>query len=243
MDLKEQALNPHRHPWELSRADMALGLLSPNGNPKRYADIGSGDLYFARRLTELNADRVYAVDIHYAVQQNENRLIVCTDLHQVPSRSVDCAILMDVLEHVKDDVGLLRDVTRILTDAGELLITVPAHAFLWSEHDVFLGHFRRYTRAMLHDAVRRGGFHATETFYFYAIPWVASAMTVGLAKVGVARTHAGAVGRWPFSLNHPLTKTLRRVLNADFRASRALGTGPLAGCGLSIAMRCRRTSA
>ena len=118
MDLKEQIQNPHRHPWELSRADMALTLLARNGRDTRYADIGSGDLYFARRLRELTTESVYAVDVNYVQQRNEDRIIVCTDLQQVPSESIDCAILMDVLEHVKDDVGLLRDVERILAPAA-----------------------------------------------------------------------------------------------------------------------------
>ena len=243
MDLKEQVQNPHRHPWELSRADMALALLATNSKRTRYADVGSGDLYFARRLRALTTAHVYAVDINYAEQANEDGLIVCTDLQQVPSHSIDCVILMDVLEHVRDDVGLLRDVDRILAPSAELLITVPAHAFLWSEHDVFLGHFRRYNHAMLRDAVRRAGFEAIEAFYFYAIPYVARAVTVGLSKLGIGEPEGGTVGRWPFSLDHLFTRTLRAMLNADFRASRVLGTGPLSGCGLSIAMRCRRTSA
>ena len=243
MDLKEQVQNPHRHPWELSRADMALTLLNGKQNRTRYADIGSGDLYFARRLRELTSETVYAVDVNYDQRRNEDRIVVCTDLQQVPSRSIDCAILMDVLEHVKDDVGLLRDVDRILAPSAELLITVPAHGFLWSEHDVFLGHFRRYNHAMLRETVRQAGFSAIETFYFFAIPYVARAVTVGLSKFGFGQTQAGAVGRWRFSSRHPLTRALRLLLNADFRTSRALGTGPLSGCGLSIAMRCRRTSA
>ena len=242
MDLKEQVQNPHRHPWELSRADMALTLLDAKPNRTRYADVGSGDLYFARRLRELTSESVYAVDVNYDQQRNEDRIVVCTDLQQVPSSSVDCAILMDVLEHVKDDVGLLRDVDRILAPAAELLITVPAHAFLWSEHDVFLGHFRRYNHTMLRETAREAGFRTIETFYFFAIPYIARAVTVGLSKLGLGQTHAGVVGRWRFSSSHPLTTFLRVLLNADFRASRLLGTGPLSGCGLSIAMRCRRTS-
>lgn len=243
MDLKEQIGNPHRHPWELSRADMTLRLLTSNARHTRYADIGCGDLYFARRLRELTDSPVYAVDVNFPDDPHEDRIIVCTDLHQVPAGSIDCAILMDVIEHVNDDVALLREVERILAPAGELLITVPAHSFLWSEHDVFLGHFRRYNRAQLLHAVRQGGFEAIETFYFFAIPYVARALTVGLSKLGFRKNDAGAVGRWPFSPQHTLTRMIRLVLNGDFRLSRALGAGPVSGFGLSIAVRCRRTSA
>jgi len=241
MDLKEQIGNPHRHPWELSRADMALRLLSSNGRHTRYADVGCGDLYFARRLRELTEEPIYAVDVN-APDRHEDGILVCQTLHQVPDGSIDCAILMDVIEHVNDDVAMLREVGRILAPTGQLLITVPAHAFLWSAHDVFLRHFRRYNRSQLLNAVRQGGFEPIETFYFFAIPYLARAVTVGLSKLGFRKSDAGAVGRWPFPAQHALTRTIRLFLNSDFRLSRVLGAGPVSGFGLSIAVRCRRTS-
>src|SRR5262249_37896582 len=146
MDLRERGTNENRHPWELSRADMVLGLLAPNARSTRYADIGSGDLFFAQKLADITDAPVYAVDVNYPDSASEGRVVVCPALNQVPSASIDCAVLMDVLEHVDDDVGLLRAVGRILTAAGEAVVTVPAHAFLWSDHDVFLGHRRRYNR-------------------------------------------------------------------------------------------------
>ena len=241
MDLKEQIGNPNRHPWELSRADMALRLLSANDRHTRYADVGCGDLYFARRLRALTEEPIYAVDVN-APDRREDGILVCQNLHQVPAGSIDCAILMDVIEHVNDDIAMLREVGRILAPAGQLLITVPAHAFLWSEHDVFLGHFRRYNRSQLLDAVRQGGFEPIETFYFFAIPYLARAVTVGLSKLGFRKSDAGAVGQWPFPAQHALTRTIRLFLNSDFRLSRVLGAGPVSGFGLSIAVRCRRTS-
>lgn len=243
MDLKEQTANPHRHPWELSRADMALSLLKGNGRRTRYADVGSGDLYFARRLRRMTDEMVYAVDVNYSSAGNDDGIARCTAMGQVPAASIDCAILMDVLEHVEDDVALLHEVAGILSPAGQLLITVPAHSFLWSEHDVFLRHFRRYNRAQLLGVVRRAGFHPVETFHFFAIPFLARALTVGLSKVRFQRSDAGAVARWKFPPQHPITAAIRMLLNSDFRLSRMLGAGPLSGAGLSIALRCRRTSA
>ena len=243
MDLTERTGNPHRHPWELSRADMALRLLSANGKHTRYADVGSGDLYFAHRLRSLTDEAIYAVDVNYSRVNNGDQVIQCTDLKQVPAASIDHAILMDVLEHVEDDVGLLRDVGRILTPAGHVLITVPAHQILWSGHDEFLGHVRRYDRSQLVDAAGRAGFTPIESFYFYAIPCVLRGLRVLLARAGVRRIHETGVGRWRFATDHPMTSTVRSMLNVDFRLSRALGTGPLSGVGLSIALRCRRTSA
>lgn len=243
MDLKERTANPSRHPWELSRADMVLDLLSQNARGTRYADVGSGDLYFAGRLRELTDAPIYAIDVNYGTQDSESQLVVCTDLDQVPPESVDCAILMDVLEHVRDDLAFLHAVDRILTPKGQLLVTVPAHSFLWSDHDLFLGHYRRYNHSSLTSVLERSGHDVVESFYFYAVPYLARALSVGVSKLGVPRKHAGAVSRWRHSIEHPVTKAVRAMLNADFRVSRMLGSGPLSGCGLSICAICRRTSA
>jgi len=245
MDLRERSDNPNRHPWELSRADMVLRLLARRATPgghTRYADVGAGDLYFARRLATLTDAPVFAVDVNYPEAGTDGPVVVCTDLVQVASGSIDCAVLMDVIEHVDDDVGLVRDVDRILTPDGELLITVPAHQALWSEHDVFLGHRRRYDRRRLLDVVDRAGLHVIECFHFYGLPCVARAAGAALARLGVGRSAHG-VGQWPLAPDHPVTRTLRATLNADFRITRRLAATPLAACGLSICAICRRTSA
>jgi len=55
-------------------------------------------------------------------------------------------MLMDVLEHVEDDEGLLADLVAALSPGCWLLVTVPADPSLWSAHDVAFGHYRRYDR-------------------------------------------------------------------------------------------------
>jgi SAM-dependent methyltransferase len=242
MDLKERTENPNQHPWELARADMILELVTGGGTARRYADVGSGDLYFARRLSESSDAPVYAVDVNYPGQGREAGIVLCTDLNQVPTASTDCAILMDVLEHVDDDLGLLRSVNRILAPGGQVLVTVPAHAVLWSDHDEHLGHRRRYDRRSLLDVLQRAGLDIVECFYFFCLPCLVRAVSVGLARVGVRRRYASRVGLWPYSSRHPITRTLRAMLTCDFRLSRVLRSTPLSACGLSICAICRRTS-
>lgn len=53
-------------------------------------------------------------------------------------------LLMDVLEHVEDDHGLLASLVGALAPGGLVLVTVPADMALWSEQDERLGHHRRY---------------------------------------------------------------------------------------------------
>src|SRR5207247_517472 len=57
----------------------------------------------------------------------------------------DAVLLLDVLEHLDDDVAALVTARRALRPGGLLVITVPAYRWLWSGHDVALGHRRRYT--------------------------------------------------------------------------------------------------
>ena len=53
-------------------------------------------------------------------------------------------LLMDVLEHVEDDVSMLSQVLAPLQPGTNVIITVPADESLWSIHDESFGHWRRY---------------------------------------------------------------------------------------------------
>lgn len=66
--------------------------------------------------------------------------------------SADLILLMDVLEHVRDDAALLSSLAAAARPGSHLLITVPADMKLWGPHDVALGHFRRYDRPSLEKA-------------------------------------------------------------------------------------------
>jgi SAM-dependent methyltransferase len=58
--------------------------------------------------------------------------------------TADLFLLMDVLEHVPDDFAMLSAILSRAAPGAQVLITVPAHEALWSEHDVSFGHYRRY---------------------------------------------------------------------------------------------------
>src|SRR3546814_5651478 len=64
---------------------------------------------------------------------------------------------MDVLEHGEDDAGLLRTYLDKAPPQAQATITVPAFQVLWSHHDVFLEHHRRYTLKTLSRLVERAG--------------------------------------------------------------------------------------
>lgn len=71
--------------------------------------------------------------------------LVQGDLRNLPFRPGFSVIgLFDVLEHQPDDLGLLRDLRALLALDGVLILTVPAHQFLWSYFDEASRHCRRY---------------------------------------------------------------------------------------------------
>jgi SAM-dependent methyltransferase len=85
----------------------------------------------------------------------------------------DTEILVNVLEHVKDDEACLALLHRILQPGGHLLIFVPALPWLYGSLDAAFEHHRRYTRAELERKLRAAGFELRE-MRFVNLPGVAA---------------------------------------------------------------------
>jgi SAM-dependent methyltransferase len=81
----------------------------------------------------------------------------------------DLIAMLDVLEHIDDDVGSLRTLLDRLAPGGSLLLTVPAVPWLWSHHDVLHHHKRRYTRAVLAQRLHEAGYEITGIGYFNSL--------------------------------------------------------------------------
>jgi len=90
--------------------------------------------------------------------------------------SAGVVCLLDVIEHLTDARSVLVEAQRVLAPGGWLVVNVPAHEWLWSEADRFLGHVRRYTRAGLRAELTAAGFRPeilTHVFSWLVPPvWV-----------------------------------------------------------------------
>lgn len=80
----------------------------------------------------------------------------------------DLVIASDVLEHIEDEATALSEWTRVLKPGGQLLVFVPAHSYLWSDHDVVNHHFRRYSRKGLVAALGRAGMRTQRSSFWNA---------------------------------------------------------------------------
>jgi len=81
---------------------------------------------------------------------------------QFDDESFDVVVTADVLEHVEDDVRAVGEMARVLRPGGLLVAAVPAHMYLWSEHDEALEHLRRYERRGFRELVKGAGLEMTK---------------------------------------------------------------------------------
>jgi SAM-dependent methyltransferase len=104
-----------------------------------------------------------------------------------PEGTFDSIILINVLEHLLDDAGVLRSLSGHLADDGRLIIYVPALNSLYGDWDDRIGHFRRYSKGQLDRVMRAAGLTILESRYvnLVAIPaWFA------FSRLGVRRTQS-----------------------------------------------------
>jgi len=114
-------------------------------------DIGSGSGFFSNEIADHFGDKVGDViqcDIGYSEEDLNScigtRIKRIVNLPDQISNSI--IIMMDVLEHIENDSNFFQEiVSRCEGNNNYFFITVPAFENIWSGHDVYLGHYRRYT--------------------------------------------------------------------------------------------------
>ena len=232
MDLIEVSNNQNRHPLELSRTKCILKELKAMGLHGKVLDIGCGDGYFDRRmLREFPDIEVYGVDIYLEEESEEGKLHFLNSLDHLPEGQFDYIIMMDVLEHIKDDTGYLRKLLTKLKKSGKLLITVPAFMRLYSLHDRELRHYRRYEHKRLYHVLRKCGLVEKEWSYFYL-----SLIAARLLSFHSTQNLSG----WHHPENALKTRLVCFVLNTDYAVLRLLSKIGLHLPGLSLLSVCEK---
>ena len=173
MDLREEASGvvPARHWYYRSKARVLRSLIEDRVSDSAVVwDVGAGSGFFAAYLLANDlAGSAVCIDPNYDSEYDVSvKKRALAYRHRPSGIAPDLVTLMDVLEHVEDPIGLLTEYAERARPGATFFITVPAHQWLWSDHDVFLGHYRRYTRALLTQTALDSGLIVDHCGYFFA---------------------------------------------------------------------------
>ena len=165
------------HWWFVGRRAIVTAVIGRLALPKRarILEIGcgtGGNIEMLSKHGVLSAMETDAAARAIANRKANGACVVeagsCPDDLPFTAASFDLVCMFDVLEHIDEDVATLAAVRRLLAPGGRALITVPAYAWMWSGHDEFLHHKRRYTASTLEEKARRAGLCMVKQSYFNA---------------------------------------------------------------------------
>lgn len=256
MDLLEKRVNgvtPLRHPWEDARYHFFLQKMAPLLNFSHELcifDVGCGDAYFIARLckefphihgvgVDINFTDEDILEIPQSYQLQNLSIYRSVDEARAKHQKVDLVLLMDVIEHIEQDREFLSElILPILTkDVSLVFITVPAYQSLFTRHDVFLKHYRRYNNGLLRKTVKSSGMSVCEMGYFF-MSLVPLRVVEKLRDRLSVRRNAEGLANWdkgPF-----VTKTLQSMLILDTKVSGMLRRFGIKMPGLSNYVICKK---
>lgn len=137
---------------------------------QRILDVGCGTglvvEHFAKTYTTMGVDRSDEA-LRLAKSRAKGRLVMGYAQHLPFQKStLDAVLLMDVLEHMQDDLSALKEVGALLQSGGAAVITVPAHRLLWGRIDEMGRHYRRYSKQELLTLIERSGLKPEWVTYY-----------------------------------------------------------------------------
>lgn len=173
MDLKEEDIlgsDIARHWYYRSKA-AALCRAVAGLRPRHLLDVGAGSGFFSRHLlAETAAESALCVDIGYPADRDDSAAGKPVRYRRdTGPADCDLVLMMDVLEHVDDDRGLVRHYADRVPSGAHFLVTVPAFSFLWSGHDVFLEHKRRYRLPEIEAVLGDAGLEVVRGAYYFGL--------------------------------------------------------------------------
>jgi SAM-dependent methyltransferase len=176
---KEMIELQEEHWWFVARRDVIKSFIKMQMlqvSTDKVLEIGCGVGGNVALLSQSGHYR--GIDMHkpaidYCSEKYPQFEFQCTRVEDIPqefnSNKFDSIYILDVLEHIDDQVAILNSAQNYLTQSGKILVTVPAFEFLWSPHDEFVHHVRRYTKAGLKRGLVDAGYKVDRISYFNSI--------------------------------------------------------------------------
>jgi SAM-dependent methyltransferase len=212
-------------------ADWIVDLMRPHLG-QRVLEIGAGHGTITDRLAD-GQRTVIASDLSpRCVDVLRERFASRSDIEVVKGdaraaaegRSIDSAVLVNVLEHIPDDVQALRDLYDALEPGGTVIVFAPALPGLYGDFDRRVGHCRRYRRSTLATALSRGGFDVPAAHYVNAPGTFAWWLVV--RQLGGTPTEGGLAGIYDRAIV-PWTRKVEAAVEPRFGQSvLAVGVKP-----------------
>lgn len=140
---------------------------------KKILDIGSGFgglVPVLKKFGRVDALEPYT-DAYNKLKKNKKMKVY--NLHfpeQYPTTTYDLISMFDVLEHLKSDMKSLKLIRKkLLNKNGKIILSVPAHMWLWSNHDLIHSHYRRYSKKELTSLLKKAGFKNIRISYYLTL--------------------------------------------------------------------------
>jgi len=223
-----------RHWWYQGRRRVLERAIERLGLPAeaRILDAGCGS---GRNMVELCRHGTVAgvelssTSVRLARERNCGEVIEGSVLDMpFEEGSFDLTVSLDVIEHLEDDVGALRELRRVTKPGGALLVTVPAYQWLWSGHDEINHHHRRYNRRTLLAAAESAGWRQERSTHFNSLLLPVAILMRALERFKPSATKS-SLDLWVPPA--PLNWTLRQPLHIE---AAAIGHGGSIPAGLSL---------
>lgn len=239
-----------RHPWELARLQALRSLMKMIPFSKadlNVLDVGCGDIFTSRELLQdILVKSMTGIDTQLtdeqvsALSNSESDIIYCNDYQHLKMGFYNLVLLLDVIEHAEDDSSFLFDVVKKYTAAeAYILMTAPAHQFLFSSHDRFLKHYRRYNRKELLKLVESTKLECLGSGYlFLSLLWIRFFLLCYERLIPQHPTKNKGVGEW--KRGKIVTKAIEFILRADNRIALILNQIGVNLPGLSVWVLCKK---
>lgn len=162
------------HWWYCARRLVLATIIERLVQPPKHArllEVGCGTGHNIEMLQRFGT--VDAIEIDAAARSVAERRLgrpisaaPLPELEGVGRASYDLVAALDVVEHIEDDAATIAALAECLRPGGKLLLTVPAHQWMWSAHDELNHHKRRYSKRSLRQLIAGSPLRLEHIGYF-----------------------------------------------------------------------------